>query len=189
MSGVEVTVFGRFADFMAAVKRVNPEGALTLTEGLTALGLAPAIQGAGSTGTSEPYVVLTHRKGLNLSNLGSSTIGVVDIVGRRALPQLVAGLLGLSSPPQLRRVLKVSDLLPLLSLNLADGVIVQERFLDELQSASRLDLRVLRPQGARLGRAAIAYPRGTPDLRIQGGLTRLTVQARDLLGVQEWVHQ
>ncbi len=183
---VEVVAFSRFADFMSAVKTMRPSAALSLNDALESLGLHADLRGTGPGGTWEPYVVLTHRPELNLSNLGERRLGVVDVVGRRALPGLVRNMLGLAAEPHLRRVLKVGDLLPLLSVDLADGIIVPERLVAELMETSRLTLRVIRPPRARLGRTALAYPGGTPIPSIQRGIQRLSQAALVALGVDGW---
>lgn len=186
LPGVEVVAFGRYADFVSAVRNLNPSAALSLAAALESLGLRADLRGTGKGGTSEPYVVLTHRRDINVGDLARHRLGIVDIVGRRALPILAKELLGLSTLPTVRRVLKVADLLPLLSLNLAEAIIVPERLSDELISSSRLELRVLRPARANLGRAALAYPDGKPVPSIQAGIQRLSRSALDALGIEGW---
>lgn len=186
MPGVEVVAFGRFADFLSAVKTLHPSAALSLADALDAVGLNADLRGTGEGGTEEPYVVLTHDENLTVATLGSARLGVVDVVGRKALPSLVQRLLGLTSPPSVRRVLKVGDLLPLLSLNLAGAIVVPDRLVSHLMSASRLQLRVLRPPGARLGRTALAYPEGKRVAAIQTGMQRLSKAALSALGIEGW---
>jgi hypothetical protein len=186
LPGVEVVAFGRFADFMSAVKTMGPSAAMSLSDALSSVGLKADVRGIGPGGALEPYVILINHPELNLQNLGEHQLGVVDVVGRRALPGMVRTMLGLSAEPKLRRVLKVGDLLPLLSVNLAEGIIVPERLASELIDASRLDLRTLRPPGARLGRTALAYPGGESIPLIQKGLMRLSQTALQALGVEGW---
>jgi hypothetical protein len=186
MPGVEVVAFGRFADFMSAVGSLKPSAALSLADALSALGLKAQLAGVGPGGRDEPYALLTHRGDVTLSNLGSRCIGIVDVVGRRALPELVRRLLALSGPPQVVRVLKVSDLVPLLSLGLADAVVVPERMVEPLVSSSRLKLRVLRPPTAKLRRVALSFAPGAPVSSIQAGVTRLSHAALEALGISGW---
>jgi hypothetical protein len=133
----------------------------------------------------ERYVVLTLLSDLKLEQLGQRRIGMVDIVGRALLPELVRSLLGLDRVPSVRRVLKVADLLPLLNLELADAVVVPERFVEELARTSRQQLFALRPENAQLGRASLAFPGGKVAL-VQQGLSRLSPAARRALGIDSW---
>jgi len=183
---VDVTVFGRFADFTSAVKRMRPDAALSLPVALASLGLQPSIQGAGPTGKMEPYVLLTPHVDLTVSQLPERTIGVVDVVGRSALPTLVKELVGLTKSPKIRRVLKVADLLPLLSLELADAIVLPERMMRPLLASSRLGLRILRPSGALLSRTALAYTGKSAEPVIESGLSRLPPEALRALGVLQW---
>jgi hypothetical protein len=186
LPGVEVVAFGRFADFMSAVETLRPSAALSLADALKSVGLVADLRGTGPGGTQEPYVVLTHKGDISLGNLASRRLGVVDVVGRRSLPELVKRLLSLPQVPVVRRVLKVGDLLPLLSVNLADAIVIPERMVKPLLETSRQELRVLRPPHALLGRAALAYPGGQRVSAIQAGMQRLSRAALDALGIDGW---
>jgi hypothetical protein len=183
--GVGVTVFGRVSDFTSAVRSQAPDALLSLPETIKTLELKPYLTGIADHESKEPYVLLTHRPKLQLRDLGTSTLGFVDIVGRHELLPLVQGLLGLSSEPRVRRVLRVADLLPLLTLDLADGVVLPERFVSELKSSTRLHLRVLRPVDARLGRTSLVFLRGSNDAILQG-MTRLPGRVLKILGIDSW---
>jgi hypothetical protein len=179
-----VTAFGRFSDFGAAVATDKPEGALALSETLRAVGIRPALHGQVSGSPQEPYVVLAKDQTASLEALSKQGVGVVDIVGRGALPRLVRQLLGTRDFPSVRRVLKVPDLLPVLQLDLAPAVLVPERFRSEFVRLSRLSLRVLQPPGAALDRAAIGFPLGGNQASIEMALRLAPPSVRDLLGAE-----
>jgi hypothetical protein len=183
--GVGVTVFGRVSDFTSAVRSQAPDALLSLPETIKTLELRPYLIGMGGEEPKEPYVLLTHRPKLQLGDLGKSTLGFVDIVGRHELVPLVQGLLGLSSEPRVRRVLRLADLLPLLTLELADGVVLPERFVSELEKSTRLPLRVLRPNDARLGRTSLVFLRGKNDAILEG-MARLPKRVLKILGIDGW---
>jgi len=186
LPGVAVTAFGRFADFSAAVASERPEGALALADTLSVLGIAPSVQGVLGGSTQEPYVMLAKDPADTLESLAGKTIGMVDIVGRAGLPELAKHLFGLAQPPVVRRVLKVSDLLPLLHLDLAPAVALPERFQSELQKQSRLLLRTLRSSTAHLGRVALGFPTGHPDRMINFALRHAPASVQTLLGAEAW---
>jgi hypothetical protein len=186
LPGVAVTAFGRFADFSAAVASEKPEGALSLADTLRVLGIATALQGMAGGSAQERYVVLAKNPADTVDSLSQKPIGMVDIVGRAELPLLVKRLLGLAEPPQVRRVLKISDLLPLLHLDLAPAITLPERFQSEFQKQSRLELRVLRPATAVLGRVALGFPTGRLERSLAGALRHAPPSIQSLLGTEAW---
>ena len=184
--GVAVTAFGRFADFSAAIASEKPEGALSLADTLRVLGIAPRLQAEINGSTQEPYIVLSKDQTDSIAQLAKKAIGAVDIVGRTELPSLLMRLLGLSESPTVKRVLKVSDLLPLLHLDLAPAITLPERFLADFQSKSRLNLRILRPGTATLGRAALGFPAGRVDQGMMSALRQASASVQSLLGAEGW---
>jgi hypothetical protein len=186
LPGVAVTAFGRFADFSAAIASEKPEGALALADTLRVLGVAASLQGVAGGSADEPYVVLAKDPADTLDSLSKKAIGIVDVVGRAELPQLVRRMLGLVQAPQVRRVLKISDLLPLLHLDLAPAITLPERFQSEFQKQSRLPLRALRPASARLGRVALGFPTGRADRAIAFALKQAPGSVQSLLGTEAW---
>lgn len=186
LPGVAVTAFGRFADFAAAVASEKPEGALSLADTLQSLGIAPGVQGLAGGSAQEPYVLLVKNPAETIDSASKKAIGMVDVVGRAELPLLARRLFGLAEPPVVRRVLKISDLLPLLHLDLAPAVTLPERFQSEFQKQSRLELRSLRPATAHLGRMALGFPTGRADRVIIAALRRASASVQALLGTEAW---
>ena len=186
LPGVAVTAFGRFADFDAAIASEKPEGALSLADTLRAVGVAPSVQGVAGGSPQEPYVLLVKDPADTIDSLSKKAIGMVDVVGRAELPQLAKRLLGFAQPPVVRRVLKISDLLPLLHLDLAPAVTLPERFQSEFQKQSRLELRSLRPSTAHLERMALGFPTGRADKVITAALRRASPSVQALLGTETW---
>ena len=186
LPGVAVTAFGRFADFAAALASEKPEGTLALADTLRVLGIAASLQGVAAGSPNEPYVVLAKDPTDTLASLAGKSIGVVDVVGRSELPLLVQRLLGFAQPANVRRVLKVSDLLPLLHLDLAPAVALPERFQGEFQKQSRLPLRSLRASSASLGRVALGFPSGRLDKHISLSLRQAPASVQSLLGAEAW---
>jgi hypothetical protein len=185
LPGVEVTIFGRVADFRAAVERAGPEAALAPAATLRAVGAIPVLLGVTAGNQLEPQLLLSKRP-LAARGLAEKTVGVVDVVGRGRLDQLVARLLGLDRPPPIRRVVKVSDLLPLLQLDLADGILLPEHFLEEFRQMSELDFKILRLESALLERVAVAFPRPEGERRLGVDLRRLPGVVMAALGAEAW---
>lgn len=184
---IEVNVFARFADFSAAVASRPAVAAVGLANSLEAAGLTPSWQGENQGSSEERYVLLTSGSRRSIEEITEGEIGMVDVVGRRELPGLVQRMLGLQSLPRVRRVLKLGDLLPLLTLGLSTGVLLPERFLPELRAMSRLPLTVYRPSTATLRRTAVAFFGGTGRPHgVEDDLRRAAQRAGVQLGIETW---
>jgi hypothetical protein len=186
LPGVEIVVFARFADLTSAIATRAPAAVLSPGAGLESLGLRPSLQGTGADGLRERYVILARQNVTSLDAVAERGVGVVDMVGRRALPGLVRSMLKLTGEPKVLRVLKLSDLLPLLTLDLAGGILLPERFSAEVRGQSRLPLGVLGAPAADLPRTALAFSGTERPEAIELGLRRAPPAALTALGVQGW---
>lgn len=180
LPGVDITVFGRFVDFKSSVQGRPPDAALGLGVSLEAVGAPVHLRGYVAGSATEEYVVLARQGSQN------PTLGITDIVGRAALPALVTRLLGLTEPPSLQRVLKSADLLPLLQLDVAGGVIIPARHVEHLRRMTELNLSVRRYGGALLTRAALSFPRETGRALLQRPIEALPRVLGVTLGVDQW---
>jgi hypothetical protein len=183
MPGTQVTVFGRVGDFSRALKASPPNAAVALAPVLSAFGQTPALQGVDAGSSVEEYLLLS-REALQESDLHRSTIGCIDLVGRKKLPEFVADVLKLDPPPTVRRVTKVEDLLQLLQFQRADAILLPQRFLTDLQQRSRMTLEILRLPQAKVKRTAIAFPGNRSA--VESALRRLSADTLKLLGVDGW---
>jgi hypothetical protein len=186
LPGLSITTFGRFADFSAAIAGEKPEGVLALGDTLSALGIEVALQGTVRGDAEEPYVALSKDREETVESVATRVIGAVDVVGRSELPGLVQRLLGAKHTPEVRRVLKVGDLLALLHLDLATVLLLPERFQAELQKQSQLALRPLHLRTAHARRTALGFPGGKPEPTMMLSLKRAPSTVQALLGAEVW---
>jgi hypothetical protein len=137
-AGVQITIFGRQKDFASNVTSGSPEAVLTSGETATQLaGYAPKLQGVAKGAKSEDLILVSVDKGLDVAGLGSATIGVVDILGRKGMADFVGKWI--SPAPQVNPVAKIEDLLPLLSFNMAQGIFITKAHLEMVKKASNLN--------------------------------------------------
>ena len=158
LPSVEVTVFGRLADFRNALTNAPPDAAIAPRPVLEELSLKPELQGLLGTEDSETYVLMSTEPGLTRDALSSKVVGTIDLLGHKKMGGFVALLLGVKAAPKILSVTKTEDLLPLLQFKSADVVLVPESALETLKSRSQMDLQILRLDGVRVGRAAVAFP-------------------------------
>jgi hypothetical protein len=183
MPGVSVTVFGRVGDFSRALESAPPDAALALTPVLGAFNLKADLQGTKGGSPLEDYLVLSENE-VRADKLGELTIGCLDLMGRKALPAFVAGLLGLSAEPEIQRVTKTEDLLQLLQFKRAEAILIPEGFLTELQARTKMELKILRLPSAKVLRVAVAFPRNRQA--VEGAIRALPASVIEHLGVDHW---
>jgi len=184
--GVDVLVYGRFSDFASAIRGQSPNAILTSATVLDALSLPTHVQGVRGGQVTEQWLLVSVGDTLDRVAPEQVRYGALDMVGREGLPTLVARLLGLSRRPQVVRVVKYADLLPVLQFGEADAVLVPQRILDDFTSKSRLRFRVERVSTARIKRPGVSFT-GPERHDIASRLRHLDPAVRELLGVDGWV--
>ena len=183
LPGISVTVFGRVGDFARALEDAPPDAALAATPVLAAFGQKAEIQGLKGGSPQEDYLVLSESE-VKADKLADLTIGCLDLMGRKALPGFVQGLLGLAREPAIQRVTKTEDLLQLLQFKRADAVLIPEGFLADLQRRTKMELKSLRLPSAKVLRLGIAFPGNRQG--VESALRSLPVPVLEQLGVDHW---
>ncbi|HEY0707781.1 MAG TPA: hypothetical protein VGG33_13340, partial [Polyangia bacterium] len=184
MTGLKVTVFGRFRDFEEAMVARPPEAVMALPLLLTNQGLPTTLQGFRNNQDGESYALISVERPLD-GSLAGKTIGAVDLLGREGTQAFVGSLLG-TSDLRIKRVTKTEDLLPLLQFSAADAVLVSKRLGETLATRTRMPLRAREVPGARVKLPAVgvrdARARATVLQQIQG----LDGATNGILGVDAW---
>lgn len=183
LGGITVTVFGRVGDFKRAVETENPDAIMAPPPVLAMVGKSPQLQGTKGGSATEPYVIVSSAP-IAAGDLGKKTIGALDMVGRSELPVLVKQIIGSSTVPNVSRVTKIEDLLPLLQFNTADAIVFPERFLGEFKSKSKLTLVVQKPPSAQVGCIAVSFAGNRGP--VESGLRSLPGGVMGQLGVDGW---
>jgi hypothetical protein len=179
LPGVTVTTVGRVADFERKLAE-GTDAVLTLPIVLQSKGLTIALRGHRGGVPHEKYVLLGADSVPNPSQVAS--VGAVDILGRSGTTTFVSSLLG--ARPKVVRVTKVEDLLPLLQMRRADGVVLPARLQSTLSAASRLKLAQYELANG-VGLPAVAAVTGAGNT-IVAGVRALPTKTSGLLGVDSW---
>lgn len=180
LSGMSVTVFGRIADFVESVQRNNPDAILAPELVLRELNISTVLQGTLGGETTEQFSVMCEKSHAAQS---ATSIGAVDLLGRREMPGLVQKLMGSRTTPKVVRVTKVEDLLPALTFNSAEAVILPSRLVGSLRARTSMALSITQPQSARLG-CLCAGGRGANS--IASALRSAPRDTLSQLGVDGW---
>lgn len=180
LAGTTVTVFGRIADFVEGVARANPDVILAPEVVLKEINVATVLHGTLGGEITEQYSVMTEK---SRSAQTATSIGTVDLLGRRGMPGLVQKLMGRTTTPKVVRVAKVEDLLPALTFNNAEAILLPSRLVGSLRARTSMALAITQPESARVG-CLCAGGRGATALA-----TALRATPRDTLaqlGVDGW---
>lgn len=142
VKGVSVTVFGRYNDFHAKMGMDPPDACIAKPEVIKQIGGYTIVLNAVRKGsTTASYVVMSINNEMNQNDINENiVIGALDLFGRKGMKTFITRLF--STPPKLKRVTKIEDLLPLLSFNMVAGVLIEDVFVDYFKTTSQMDFNV-----------------------------------------------
>jgi len=179
LPGVDVTAVGRISDFDRAMSD-TPDAVLTLPVVLSAKNMRVQLQGQRAGSAEEKYALVAADGAPDPGNV--KTIGALDVLGREGTNQFVSRMLGRS--PKIERVTKVEDLLPLLQMQRVDAILIPQRLLSDVKSASRINL-VSRELGKQVGLPAVASL-GSAGSSISASIAKLPLGLSQTMGVDAW---
>jgi|GEM_PF-6141650 len=135
-----VKAFGRFNDFKAMVASAKPALLIAPAETVRSLGLEDHIRLRGVLKglTSEALMLVSLNKPINLNELTGKTIGIVATVERTDLKLMLES--ELKSKPKLNAVTKLEDLIPMLTFQSAEAVLVTSSQAEEFKKRSQANL-------------------------------------------------
>ncbi len=138
-SKIIVRSFGNVTDFTEAVSRDTPDAVIAKPQLISLLkNYAIKFHGICNGKTTEPFFLLTLNNTCNISDINGKKIGVLDFLGRENISAFTSELV--DGTPNIIRVKKTADLVPLLSMNLVDGVLVSESQKIYINSKSQMKL-------------------------------------------------
>lgn len=183
--GLEVTVFGRQADFQAMVEKERPQAILAQAPVLRQYPDYPLkLQGMRNGTATEPYVLLSIDNPIDKGRMDTLTLGVVGMLERKEMARFVGDLMPGTS--RINRVTKVEDLLPLLIFHSAAAVLVSETNMRELQKKSQARLVATILENGRVGLMALGIREEPRMEEITKAIKALPAGDAMLLGVDAW---
>ncbi len=90
----------------------------------------------------------------------------------------------MSALPEVQRVTKVEDLLPLLQFQTADAVLLPERFRADFDSKSKMTFTTLKLPTAKVGLVAVTFLSDRQS--VESAIRKLPKHVLADLGVDEW---
>lgn len=184
LSGMGVTVFGRFRDFDDAAASSKPDAVLSVGPVLESRGSKPSLQGTRGGKATEAYVLASVGQPL-AGALSGKTIGVVDLLSRDGTRSFVTGLLK-ASDVKIKPVAKVEDLLPLLEFSAADAIVLPSSMLAKFMERTRLPIKTRDLPGAQVGLPAVAVLNPAVRDQVVSAFQKLDGPTKSMLGVDDW---
>lgn len=185
LPGIEVRVFGRYRDFRAKTRADSPEAILSKEPVIKQLGsYSIKHQGVRDYDTDEPYVLLSVGKRVNPRNMGRTSIGMFDILGRRGMKKFIGHYF--RPKPRIKRVSKMEDLLQLLTFNMVDAILIPEIYVAYFEELSQLYFIKTRVPQMRVGIVALAVNKRRNAPHILRSLTSSNDSLKKLLDIDRW---
>ncbi len=158
--GVEVTVYGRYNDFTAKMEMEPAQMIITKPALINKYDdYEVKIKGTRAGKTEESYVLLSINNRVDIATLTPETvIGTIDIFGRNGMNDFAKQFF--TKVPKLKRVIKMEDLLPLLTFNMAAAILVQEPAVQYFESTSNLKFTITKLSETKDGIVALAVKSG-----------------------------
>ncbi len=182
---LKITVFGRFRDFVEKTKETPPSAILSKTSVVKHInGYSVCLHGVRKGSTEEPYVLLSVDKKIDSINLVGITLGVIDILGSKGTKQFVAQYF--ATKPRLKRVTKIEDLLPLLTFDIADAVLIPENYIRYFKQISNLNFVINPVQEMTAGIVVLAVKDGCKSLLTISSIKGLGDVENALFEVENW---
>jgi hypothetical protein len=184
-SGMEITVFGRLADFTAMMNTAPPDAIVApkaLADQFPAF--KPFLKGTKGGSSQDGAVLLSSGKNVDPKNAGTLNIGVASILDRAPMNGYVTGIVG--GAPKLKLVTKVEDLLPLLTFQSADAVLVGQDQAAEIKAKSQAPLVESPVPGGKIGLIVASAKSDGAAKNVEASLKSLGAAEKKMLGVDGW---
>lgn len=182
---IEVTVFGRYKDFIEKIKITAPDAIITKPDLLPQLpDYKKKATGLKDGKSSEAYFLLSVDSKIDVSKIGQETIGVVDFLGRQGMENLISTLF--TDIPKVKRVTKVEDLLPLLTFNMATALFLSEKDVEYLKKKSKLNLKTTPLPNAEVGIVSFAIKKDKGSASMEKAFHNIEQELQVMLKLDNW---
>lgn len=184
-SNIELSVFGRFRDFKKKIASAPPDAILTKTPVIEQIGgYSIKLRGSRDGSADEPYVLLSVNRKTDMESISGTAIGILGILDRKGMKQFVGDYL--SPLPKLRRVLKLEDLLDLLTLKMAEAVLIPEYYVSYYKKRSELNFAVTSVPDMRIGIIALAVKDEKSASSVVKAVKNMDNVIMTILGIDKW---
>lgn len=179
---ITVRSFGNVTDFKKSVEESKPDAVITKPQLVAQLtGYTTQLKAVTKGSTEESFVLLSVDKPIIIADIAGKNIGILDFLGKKEIDGLVETLF--KGRPVLIKVKKVADLLPLLTMNMVEAIVVSESHIAYLKQRSNLNF-IITPCDCSSGRAVLATLK--PDPEIEAVIKSMPADLAKLLYIESW---
>lgn len=181
--GVTITVFGRYRDFSTDIKNQPPDAIIAKTLLVKTFNdYTIKLQGVRNNGTEEAFVLVSVKKKVDPKD--AISVGVIDILGRKGMNEYLGNYF--TPMPKLKIVTKVEDLLPLLTFDMAQALLITEYHIDYLKKISELNFVVTPVPGMKGGIIALALRNNGNTSAIPNAVKSMDAASNAILEIETW---
>lgn len=185
---LKITVFGRFQDFKEKVEADRPGLIITKPEVLQYINnYRVQLAGFRDGRNEEPCLLLSIDRKVDLDSIPEMTIGAVDFLGKSGMEKYMAGLM--NRQVRLNRVVKIEDLLPMLTFNKARAVLAGEGTLEYIRKTTSLKIAVTEIPSCNTGIIVCAVNADTKARTVQKTAEKIRRKTAGLFQIDEWKRQ
>jgi hypothetical protein len=186
-AGTEVVVFRRYIDFAEKLATDSPDVIITLPRLIKQMpGYTLRLQGLRNGSDRESYVFVSNDPRFTPGTITSETvIGVIDFLGRAGMKSLLGSIF--PAQPVAQRVSRLEDLMPLITYDMAQAIILLKTDLPIVTQKTAMKLVVTPLPAASEGNIAVAVSKElktTPS--VVEKLRSLDKELAQLLEVDSW---
>ncbi len=184
---VTITVFNRYDDFVVKMKTEPPEAIITkpilIQEQFSDYEIM--LNGVRNGKTEDSYVIVSIDSDFTSKSIASeSIIGIIDILGRTGMKTFINRQFPIE--PKIKRVSRIGDLLPFLSLDIATGIMIESVFIDYFKSTSQLQFTVTPLPESMTGVIAFAVKKGSQAEKSRSSLKQNKQNICEPFYIQQW---
>lgn len=186
---LDISVFGRYREFQSQIVNLPPDGFLSLQPvAQNHTDYKETLSGTLKGMRREEYVFLSVNQSVDLNNLDKMTLGVIDLIGRGPMADLLSEKLKIRNP-KIKTVTKFEDLLSLLQFQDVDAIFIPESKIEYYDKRTRLILKTTRLPNVTIGRPVLAVNNKNPKAKraLTDAILSLNQDLNSKLGVDRWV--
>ncbi len=182
---IEITVYGRYSDFKKAILTAHPDALIAKPPTIRQLkGYSVKLNGSLKGSSDESYIFLSIDKKIDPGSIANIKIGMVGILDRKQMKQFVGRYF--TATPKLKRVLKIEDLLQLLTFKMVDAVLIPEYHVSYFKKRSKLNFIVTPVSKMRTGIISLAVKEGKIASSVVKAVSMMNDDIMTLLGIDKW---
>ncbi|MCP4351147.1 MAG: hypothetical protein GY795_37255 [Desulfobacterales bacterium] len=184
-SNIEIKVYGRYSDFEKKTRTASPDAVITKFPVIRQLsGYSVKMNGSRGGSTDESYVFLSIDEKIDPGNIKGMKIGVVGILGRKQMNQFVSNYF--KAAPKLKRVLKIEDLLQLLTFKMVKAILIPECHVSFFKKRSELNFVVTPVPNMQTGIVSLAVKDENSTSSVAEIVKKMNNDIMNLLGIDKW---